>query len=297
MRERDEALDVNQWNLFAALYHYMTQWSGVELEEGEWEPTQLKARSRDVAQAHLNAYGPPPSAFHQMASSSHVELPTGELHGELYRALMARRTSRSFDSSTPMSLEQLGSVMHYVFGCHGYTRNVADDICIKRTSPSGGGMHPIEAYPIVTNVAGVDAGIYHYNARDHTLARLSALQPDESERMATSFMCGQHYFGAAHVSFILTARFYRSYWKYRRHQKAYAGVLMDAAHLSQTLYLVGAELGIGTFVTLAINARDIEQRLGIDGISEGVVAMIGCGPVDPARSPLEPHFVADPKDL
>src|SRR5205085_9770337 len=91
-------------------------------------------------------------------------------------------------------------------------------------------------------------------------------------------------------TFILTARFYRNHWKYRRHQKAYAGLLMDAAHLSQTLYLVSTELNLGAFVTIAINARDIEERLGIDGVTEGVIAMTGCGRRMPGESPLELRF-------
>jgi SagB-type dehydrogenase family enzyme len=100
-------------------------------------------------------------------------------------------------------------------------------------------------------------------------------------------MCGQSYFGAAHVSFILTARFYRTYWKYRRHQKAYAAILMDTAHLTQTLYLVSTDLGLGAFVSIAINARDIEEFLGFDGVHEGVIAMAGCGPRASGESPLE----------
>ena len=82
-------------------------------------------------------------------------------------------------------------------------------------------------------------------------------------------MSGQDYFGAAHVSFVLAARFYRNHWKYRRHPRAYAGILMDAAHLSQTLYLVAAELGLGAYMTIAINGRDIEERLGLDGVEAG----------------------------
>jgi putative peptide maturation dehydrogenase len=209
---------------------------------------------------------------------------------ELYRTLLARRTTRAFDPDVAMTIDELGTVLHYVFGCHGYGTTVADVVSIKRTSPSGGGLHPIEAYPIVSNVAGVEPGIYRYSVRDHSIVRLSALHPDVARRTATAFMCGQNYFGAAHVSFVHTARFYRNHWKYRQHQKAYAGILMDAAHLSQTLYLVSAELRLGAFVTLAINGLDIEKRLGLDGVSEGVIAMTGCGPAAPGLSPLELQF-------
>ena len=96
-------------------------------------------------------------------------------------------------------------------------------------------------------------------------------------------MCGQSYFGTAAVSFVLTARFYRNHWKYRRHQKAYAGILMDAAHLSQTLYLVSDDLGLGAYVTIAINARDIEARLGLDGVRRASSRSPAAAPADPAQ--------------
>jgi nitroreductase len=65
---------------------------------------------------------------------------------------------------------------------------------------------------------------------------------------------------------------------------------MDAAHLSQTLYLVAVELGLGAFVTAAINGANIEERLGIDGWKEGALAVSGCGRRTDRRRPLETDF-------
>jgi hypothetical protein len=67
---------------------------------------------------------------------------------------------------------------------------------------------------------------------------------------------------------------------------------MDAAHLSQTLYLVATELELGAFVTIVINSGDIEERLGLDGIEQGVVSVCGCGPRLGRPSLLEPEFTA-----
>jgi putative peptide maturation dehydrogenase len=293
LRERDEALAGNEWNLYAALYHYMTQWSGVELSEGHEEAVQLKAQSKAAARAFVAEHGVPPDAFADSRSTDETRLPGRERDGALFRALTSRTTTRSFDQDESMTVDELDSVLRYVFGSHGYGRNSADVLCIKRTSPSGGGLHPVEAYPIISNVEGVAPGLYHYSVRNHSLVMLSELEPTQAREMATWFMCGQRYFGDSHVSFILTARFYRNHWKYRRHQKAYAGILMDAAHLSQTLYLVTSELNLGAFVTMAVNARDIEERLGIDGVSEGVIAMTGCGRRAPGDSPLEMQFFSD----
>jgi putative peptide maturation dehydrogenase len=289
LRERDEALSAQDWNLYAALYHYMTQWQGVEVTPVD-DDVQLREETREAARAWVARYGPPPDAFSDVAAMREVKLDGATMSGGLYDALLARRTTRAFDPEASMTVDQLDSVLRYVFGCHGYGSTVAGTVCIKRTSPSGGALHPVEAYPVISRVDGVEPGIYHYNVRDHTLGLMCELDAEEAQRLATSFMCGQRHFGTAAVSFVLTARFARNHWKYRRHQRAYAGILMDAAHLSQTLYLVAGERGLGAFVTIAINGRDIEQALGLDGVSEGVVAMTGCGPRSEEESPLELQF-------
>lgn len=287
LRDDDERLSACEWNLYAALYHFMTKWSGVDMRAGEETDAGLADTTRASIEDCLIRHGPPPEAFPAERSETKLRLPGIDRDGSLYRTLLARRTTRAFDTTKPMTLEQLDTVLRYVFGCHGYAQVVPGVVWIKRTSPSGGALHPIEAYPIVSNVEGVEPGIYQYSARDHSLVLVSPLDRDEAQRTATSFMAGQSYFGAAPVSFVLTARFARTHWKYRRHHKAYAGILMDAAHLSQTLYLVSGELGLGAFVTIAINARDMEERLGLDGVNEGAIAMTGCGPRAPGDSPLE----------
>jgi putative peptide maturation dehydrogenase len=294
LRERDEALSANGWNLYAALYHFMTRWSRVDTCAGEDDPEKLAELRAVAGKAWLAEYGPAPDTFAKLRSGRTVQLPGTAQDGAFYRTLIARRTSRAFDPTASMTLEQLDSVLRYVFGCHGYARSAGDLVCIKRTSPSGGGLHPIEVYPIVNNVAGVPSGIYHYSVRGHNLTLLVELEPQEARRTATAFMCGQSYFGGAHVSYILTARFYRNYWKYRFHEKAYAAILMDTAHLTQTLYLVSGELGLGAFGTIAINTADIEEYLDFDGVTEGVIAMAGCGVRAGGRSPMEPEFSSSP---
>ena len=294
LRERDDALSRNAWNLYGALYHYMTQWSGIDTSEGEHDDAKLAERNREVGRVLRDEYGDPPEALVDTGSLRTVELPGAERDGPLYDSLTGRRTTRAFDPTRSMTLEQLDTVMRYVFGCHGYARTGAGVLGIKRTSPSGGGLHPTQVYPIITSVDGIASGIYRYSVGDHALGLLRELDPDDARTAACAFMCGQHYFGRAHVSFVLTARFYRTYWKYRRHHKAYAAILMDVAHLTQTLYLVSGDLGLGAFVSLATNARDIEAELGLDGVNEGVIAMAGCGVRVPGSSPLEPEYSPQP---
>jgi putative peptide maturation dehydrogenase len=290
LRERDGALSGNAWHPYGALYHFATQWSGVTIDDAS--DGELAAQTAAAVRELVAEYGPAPDALSHVSSTTTVSLPARERLEPFYRTLSERRTTRNFDVQRSMSLDDLDTVLRYVFGCHGYAGRAEGIACIKRTSASAGGLHPIVALPIISDVDGVAPGVYHYNADDHSLALLEGSTHEQARELAGEFMCGQRYFGQAHVSFVLAARFNRNHWKYRRHPRAYAGILMDAAHLSQTLYLVAAELGLGAYFTLGINGRDIEAHLGLDGVERGVIAVCGCGPRSAHRSPLEPEFAS-----
>jgi putative peptide maturation dehydrogenase len=286
----DESIDAADWNLYSAFHYLMTKWSGVDLraspDEGEFPPI-----TEQTIADFVTWRGRPPDPFASWDRPLEVtELPLVRRHGGLYQTLAARKTTRGYDRRLRLGFEDLAHVLYQVWGCHG-TAPILDDLfCIKRTSPSGGGLHPVEVYPLVTGVEGLDRGLYHYNVRDHALELIERLGESEAVALAADFVCGQNYLGSAHVSFVMTARFPRSYWKYPRQQKAYTVLLMDAAHLSQTLYIVAADLGLGAYVTAAVNGADIEERLGLDGVSEGVVAVAGCGHPLADGSPFEPRF-------
>lgn len=278
------------WNLYAALYHARSRWSGVDvqLEVVERADEELLARA---TREHLERHGPPPPHFHTVPTAIETrQLPLVAREGDLYRALAQRKTSRRFDRSRRMSEEELAVLVRTVYGAQGTAVIGEDAIGVRRTSPSGGGLHPIEAYPLVIDVDGVEPGLYHYHCGDHSLELLERLAELPGRELAESFTGGQAYFRDASLLVVLAARFERSFWKYRGHEKAYAVILMDAGHLSQTFYLVCAELRLGAFVTAAINNVDIDERLGLDGFAEGSLAIVGCGPLVEESSYLQPAF-------
>jgi putative peptide maturation dehydrogenase len=294
LRARHATLERLGWNLEAALYHFLSRWHGIDLRQlaGQDEASGLLPPTDEAVRAFVTQFGPPPSAFASVGAPLAVrELPLVERDGELYDVLLRRRTTRSFDQGALVALWELAVVLRYVFGYHGYAPLLGQVNTLKRTSPSAGGFHPIEAYLVITGVEELDPGLYHYDAAEHALELLTPLGREEARATATQFVCGQTYFGDAHVSIVLAARFERAFWKYRNHQKALAALLMDAAHLSQTLYLVATELGLGAFVTAAVNNADVEERLGIDGYGEGVLAVCGFGRSAAERSPFDPEFM------
>ena len=294
LRARHESLESMGWNLEAALYYFLSKWRGIDLRRlaGQDEASDLLPPTDEAVRAFVDRFGPPPAAFSSVVTPLAVrELPLVERKGGLYDLLLRRRTTRSFDRGAPLTQRELAVVLRYVFGYHGYAPLLGQVTTLKRTSPSAGGFHPIEAYPLITAVDELDPGLYHYNAAEHALELLAPLGADEARAAATGFVCGQTYFGDAHVLLVLAARFDRAFWKYRNHRKALTALVMDAAHLSQTLYLVATELGLGAFVTAAVNNADIEERLGIDGYREGVLAVCGFGRPAAQPSPFDPEFL------
>jgi putative peptide maturation dehydrogenase len=294
LQARHESLQSMGWNLEAALYYFLSKWRGIDMRllAGQDEASDLLPPTDEAVRALVDHLGPPPSAFSSVEAPLAVhELPLVERKGELYDVLLRRRTTRSFNQGAPLAQWELAVVLRYVFGYHGYLPLLGQVTTLKRTSPSAGGFHPIEAYPLIMAVDELDPGLYHYNAAEHALELLAPLGVDEARAAANAFVCGQTYFGDAHVVVVLAARFDRAFWKYRNHRKALTALMMDAAHLSQTLYLVATELGLGAFVTAAVNNVDIEERLGIDGYREGVLAVCGFGRPAAERSPFDPEFL------
>lgn len=295
LRRRHEQLDADGWNGIAATYHFMSRWQDAhaaapEPDAGQQARDWGRLEASDAA-AFLERHGQPPPHFHRVERAHSIHpLPLASESGGLWQTLSRRRTTRDFDPAKPLALDDLAKVLYYVFGCHGTASMFEGVEGIKKTSPSGGGLHPIEVYPLVLNAEGLAPGLYHYNVGRHSLDQLEELSSEAARDLAYELSAGQRFTSQAGVVFLMTARFFRNFWKYRRHDKAYSVLLMDAAHLSQTLYLVAAELGLGAFFTAAVNGRNIENRLAIDGFREGALAICGCGHAAPGPSRSEPRF-------
>jgi putative peptide maturation dehydrogenase len=280
LRERDEHLKSSGWDAYGALYHSRSRWRDVDV--GRFFESAPPASARA---------GTPPAEFHASTGSLEThELPLVEPDDELFRLLLERRTTRGFDPSAELTQDELAVLLYYTFGCHGFARLEDGVVLLKRTSPSGGGLHPVEAYPLVIGVQGLSPGVYHYRSDRHALELLFPLERAKAGERLHEFTAGQSYLSSAQVLLIVTARFGRSFWKYRAQSRSYAVVLMDAAHISQTLYLVCAQLGLGAFVSAAVNAANIEDCLGLDGFEEGALVVCGCGRPAPERSPFDLEF-------
>lgn len=216
---------------------------------------------------------PAPPQFKTVRGARVIRLPAQQIPEDtFFQTLHARRTHREF-SPGKMSLEDVARLLHTTWGVQGYVETNVFGKLPYKTSPSGGARHPGEVYLMALRVDGLERGMYHYQARDNRLARLSV---EVSPRRASAYCADQPYFAGAAALFIMTAVFARTMWKYGR-ARAYRVVLLETGHLCQTFCLTATRLGLAPFSTAALKDSLIEKDLGLDGISESVLYVAGVG--------------------
>lgn len=280
-RERDEAVRELHARPLPALAHAFSRWSGQDVAS---DPRLSKFKTiRDMVQA----FGPPPPETVERApAEARIALPP-PAPGPLDGPLMDRYTGRNYDPSGIVSLATASRLLQRTFGAQQAREIAEGTTALKKTSPSGGSLHPIEAYVLAQRVEGMAPGFYHYHPVAHALEPLRALAPGSARAHALAFVAGQEWFADAPLLVVMAPRWRRNFWKYRNHAKAHRAIVMDAGHLSQTFYLLAAEAGLPAFITAAVNEIDIAEALGLDPIRDGVIAVCGCGPASSERVTVE----------
>ena len=234
-------------------------------------PTEAAASARELL--HRAKVRPRPAPTKQYRDVPAVALPRRKIEGELPRTLLARRTWRRLSPSSSVSLERLAALLGLTFGVQYWMDVPGIGRVAMKTSPSGGGCHPIEPYVMALRVRGLDRGIYHYDAEGH---RLSLINGRASRKQLLSYINEQWWFGDAAFVVLMTAVFGRTQWKYPA-PRAYRVVLIDAGHLAQTFCLVATWLTLAPFCTMALAESRIERDLGIDGVTEAAIYAVGAG--------------------
>lgn len=269
-READEQYRAQHWHGLAAVWHAASRWQALDAVH------EVAEAGLDSSEGLREHYGPPPPMLHDRGdTTTRVALPRSD-HDDFDALLDARSSCRNFDTSRELPQAQFAQLLERVFGARGQVHAADDFDVLKKTSPSGGALHPTEAYLTVQRVEGITPGLYHYRAGDDALQPLPS--PDDLAAFARVAVVGQDWFADAHVLVMLAPRFARNYWKYRNHAKAYRVAILDVGHLSQTLLLTATRLGLGAFITAAINEVDIEQAFGLTGHVDGPLAVCGFGP-------------------
>lgn len=180
------------------------------------------------------------------------------------KILFSRRSIRNF-STESLTINELSYILNSSYGVSGAIEDIEKEYYQElRTSPSAGGLYPLEIYFYANNVEGLNKGIYHYNPSEHCISILHQGPLDLSSCTSYSNIAKQ----AACVIFI-TAVFPRLSYKYG--ERSYRFVHLDAGHLGQNIYLSAESINVGALAVGGFFDDEINSLLNIDGVTEGVV--------------------------
>jgi SagB-type dehydrogenase family enzyme len=251
------------WPTASRYYHFSTKIDNphnTTEEIGQYYTRHLKGRRQPPI---YKSYPARPKI--RLLKDSGTEAP-------FFGVLRSRHTTREF-SGKPISFAEMSKLVYYTWGRISSYKTREFGELLHKTSPSAGARHPIETYAIVNNVKGIDAGIYHYSVRDHSLEHLKT--GDFRER-CVALTAGHSWTRNASVLFIMTAVVARTAWKYRV-PRVYRAFLLDAGHLSQSFLLIATALRLGAFCIGIVRDNLIEEELNLDGISETILFVVGVG--------------------
>lgn len=182
----------------------------------------------------------------------------------LNHALLQRQCVRAYDPVESPSLQHLSDWLGW--GCGLIHRGAEAEGKVSRTYPSGGGLYPLELYIAIRRVQDLDAGLYHYNLRQHSLEVLGdatvsdAVFENLTQRDAAD---------SCHLAVVVTAIFMRSQYKYG--ERGYRFVLLEAGHLMQNLSLLAPAVGLGMVPLGGYYDDKLHDLMGVNGVDEAVV--------------------------
>ncbi|MFX1239008.1 MAG: SagB/ThcOx family dehydrogenase [Promethearchaeota archaeon] len=211
---------------------------------------------------HLNWSNKPDTYKKYDNAIFRIKLPKPEITSgiDFWRTILNRHSSRSF-TNNPITINQFSSLL---FGMCGLTRRYRK--FAFRTTPSAGGLYPIEVYPVVNNMEVLKKGVYHYDIKNH---QLECIKEGNYQNQIFNACLGQKMVFDSSVNFIWTAIIERSRWKYL--QRCYRYIYLDCGHIGQNFYLVAEALGLGACTIGAVFDDELNEILDIDGLEETAI--------------------------
>jgi SagB-type dehydrogenase family enzyme len=172
-------------------------------------------------------------------------------------------------ASDPLTAKQLGEFLYrsarsVFIGLD----EVAGETC-HRVSASGGGIYPLEIYPIINECEGLKSGVYHYNPQIHCLEPVDSWSEKAKQILLDAKRATGLKAELPPVYFGLTARFRRNSWKYE--SISYSVILKDVGCLLQTFYLVATAMDLAPCALGSGNSDMFSEIIQTDYYQESTV--------------------------
>jgi len=167
----------------------------------------------------------------------------------LEEAIAGRRSVRRYQGE-PLSLSHLSQVL---WAAQGIT-----DARGLRAAPSAGATYPLEVFAVVGNVEGLEAGIYHYDVKNHSLGLHK--EGDRRRELAHAAL-NQEFIAQVPVDIVICALYERTCRHYGRRGERY--VHMDVGHAGENVSLQAVALGLATVIVGAFEDEQVSMVMAL----------------------------------
>jgi len=261
-----------------------------------WDFHDLVFHTRSTEGRHANPLGglyphagfmPPLPAVRPRWPGKKIDLrkvsgmPSQDAVSPVASVLHERHSTRSFDDRNPITLAELARFLGNtarVLSRWSHQEDLGDARPLvsyaARPYPSAGASYALELYLAVDRCEGLARGFYHYDAGQHALAAIPS-RPHELHALLMGAAFAMMAPAVPQILITIAARFGRVSWKYS--SLAYALVLKDVGVLTQTLYLMATDMGLGGCAIGTTNIDLFARMTGIDIHVEGPVGQFALG--------------------
>ncbi len=270
--------------------------SGLRLTEGDpslvlWDFHDLLFHTRSTEGRHGNPLGgvypyvgvisPPPAA---RPSWPGKKIDLGKFSAAhpgaispLAKLLRKRHSTRGFDDQRPITLAELSQFLDgtaRVLSRSDTPIDLDEGGHTVRPYPSAGAAYELELYLAVNLCEGLARGFYHYDADTHGLVPIG-VPGNQLEALLAGAEYAMGAPAAPQILITIAARFGRMSWKYS--SIAYALILKDVGVLTQTLYLMAGDMGLGGCAIGIANIDLFAKMTGVEFHIEGPVGQFAIG--------------------
>ncbi|MGT2934841.1 SagB/ThcOx family dehydrogenase [Streptococcus castoreus] len=187
----------------------------------------------------------------------------------LSTCITQRRSHRQF-SDREMPFQDLANLLYYACGvsAEATIKDGMSDKVSLRNCASGGGLYPITLVFYARNISKLEDGFYEYLPYQHAL-RCYHISSEENIRAFAEF--GAINAENCNLVIIYVYHYLKNTRKYGNQATAYA--FIESGEIAQNIQLTATALVYGSIDIGGYNKEYLQEKLGLDGLSQHVIHM------------------------
>lgn len=194
------------------------------------------------------------------------------IQDDFYKVLLKRRTHRGFREKK-ITFQELSNLLYISTQDARKIRlenknNINEDFSLYTNSV----FTCNELYLYVSNVEGIEPGIYYYDILKHGIQYIKQLPSNP-----VGYFCyGQPEIKNSAITIFISTNFKNYMWRYN-HERAYRNLLIDTAQLAQSIIITATDQNKKTFLTPALRDQELVNLFNLEKYIEDIRYLVSIG--------------------